>query len=50
MRSIILRQYDANGNCIDHARWRCEENHFNLHVLMYDVRLKGCVRFAVVEC
>lgn len=46
MDRFILRQYNAAGQCIDHSSWTGPHN--GLHVVMFDVRLIGCVRFEVV--
>lgn len=46
--SFILRQYNANGQCIDHSCWISNDK-FDLHVLMFDVLITGCVRFEIIE-
>lgn len=45
MEQFLMRQFDAQGVCIDHSLWVCEP--FELHVLMFDVRIVGCVKFDV---
>ncbi len=43
---VRLRQYNSNGRGIDCSVWLSPKS-YDLHILMYDVHLKGCVRFEV---
>ncbi len=42
---FLMRQFNGAGQCVDHCLWVC--NPYELHVLMYDVRIIGCERFEV---
>ena len=43
---IEIRQYDGNGRGLDCSYWISNDN-YELHVLMYDIHIKGCTRMEV---
>lgn len=47
MKNIIeIRQYDANDRPLDYSYWISSDN-YELHVLMYDIHIKGCTRMEI---
>lgn len=41
---VTIRQFRENGWGLDHSVWVHNPNNYSLHVLTYDVLVKGCVR------
>jgi len=43
--NVTLRQFDKDGRGLDCSSWFCRP--FELHILMFDILVQGCVRFQV---